>query len=710
MPLRHIVTILIFMLGGFVYYNWTVITPPDTLPALTMTLTGEVRSFPSGDSEKTSFYIKTKESNIYLRRIKVSAYFNAAVQPGDEIKIRGVLKVPPPPSNPGEFNYPAYLARKHVFYIAAVKNSTDLNIIKNQAGWKKWITTSREKGEKVFDDVLPAHESAVLNGMLLGKIDEIDPEQNIDFQTTGIFHVFSVSGLHVGFLLILNGWILSLLKTSKRSKLISGLLLLILYGSLVGWPVSLQRAAIMGSLGLLAYYSGRRNDMLNAIALAGIIILAINPAALLDISFQLSFAATFGLIYIFPLIRSHLTSNRYWDILLVPVCAEIAIIPLIVCYFNLFSPVSIITNILSAYITGGIVILGFLGFLTAQLLPGLAFIFLIPAGALIEILLALIDTLKNLPGSFHWTVSQIVVMVLFYLVLGMGLWALKNRNYKWAGGACATLILIIASFYLPADWNSRGLMKVVFLDVGQGDSTLIKTPQGKFILIDGGGSAFYDVGTLKVLPYLHRCGINNLFMAINTHPDVDHLKGLERVVATTPVGHVAVPASLYQVSEYDHMKRLANKVIPLSAGQTIELEKNCRIKVLLPDKKTYELNNFNNQSLLLELIYGDFRLLLTGDIEKEAIDNVITSRQLDPVTVVKVPHHGSRNSLAEPFYDITHPAYAVISVGRNNSFGHPHLEVTNMLKSEDINVLRTDQDGAIIMTTDGQELKVETTL
>jgi competence protein ComEC len=335
---------------------------------------------------------------------------------------------------------------------------------------------------------------------------------------------------------------------------------------------------------------------------------------------------------------------------------------------------------------------------------------LIPAGALIEIMLAMVDLLKNIPGAYHWTGAREITMVLYYAALAAGLWGIGTNRCRAATAAGAGLALIMVSFYIPPGWNSHGQMKVVFIDVGQGDSILIKTPGGKFILIDGGGNQFYDVGRLKLLPYLHRCGINKLLMVVNTHPDIDHLGGLEPVLASTSVKYLAVPAGLDQAPEYSRLKKSkAEKFVPLKAGQIIKLEDNCFIKVLLPVNQTYALNNFNNQSLVLLLEYGQFRLLLTGDIETEAINHLLVSPP-GPCTVVKIPHHGSRNSLSEPLYDITRPVYAVITAGRNNSFGHPHIEVTNTLESKGINILRTDRNGAITMTTDGQHLKVQNTL
>lgn len=702
--------VLFFTLTGLMYYNWTAVKPVEHLPTLNMAITGKVCSLPAHDGDSTVFYLRTEQDNPYLTRLRVKTYFRASLKPGDMVQVRGIMKPPLPPSNPGEFDYPSYLARRQVHYLMSVKTESEFARLKEQQGWQKWVASCREKGQEVFAQVLPAQEAAILNGMLLGQIEEIDPDRNLDFQKTGIFHVFSVSGLHVGFLLLLNGWIMSLLKTKARTRFVSGIILLLFYGFLTGWPVSLQRAAIMGGMGLLAYYSGRHNSMLNALALAGVVILALNPAALLDISFQLSFGATFGLVYIFPLLRERLKTSRVADIILLPLCAEIMIIPLIAYYFNLFSPVSLVANILSAYVTGGIVIAGFIGFLMAQF-SLLAAIFLYLAGALIELLLLLVDFLKNIPGAYHWSGPGLGTAMAYYLVLVICLGALVKGKRRIVQGGIAVIGLIIASFYLPAGLDSYGQMEVVFLDVGQGDSILLKTPRGKFILVDGGGSSFYDVGSLKVMPYLHRRGINELYMIINTHPDIDHLQGLETVAAHTRVRHIAVPASLMDAPEYARLKdRSRHKLVPLTAGQTIAFADGSHIRVLLPDHTRYMVDSYNNQSIVLETQYGGFKLLLTGDIDEEALNHLITHAKYTPVTVVKVPHHGSKNSAVEALYDSLQPKYAVISAGRNNSFGHPHAVVLDMLDRKGIDVLRTDRDGAIIMKTDGHKLKVECTL
>ncbi|MDD2587141.1 MAG: ComEC/Rec2 family competence protein, partial [Syntrophomonadaceae bacterium] len=257
---------------------------------------------------------------------------------------------------------------------------------------------------------------------------------------------------------------------------------------------------------------------------------------------------------------------------------------------------------------------------------------------------------------------------------------------------------------------NRGVLEVVFIDVGQGDSTLLKTPGGKFLLIDGGGSDFYDVGTRKLLPYLHHRGIRELFMVINTHPDTDHLQGLEKVVAELPVKCISLPASLVGADEYSNLKQAAQgrniPLVPLQSGHELNIEKGLEMRVIYPDADKYAGRDYNEQSLVLDTRMGNFSILLTGDATTESLQKILNSRTVKPVTIVKVPHHGSKGSLLPEFYEKANPLYAVISSGKNNPFGHPHQSVLDMLEQNQIKILRTDLQGAITVETDGKGLKV----
>lgn len=714
---RQIIFYLFILLAGIIYADISINDMPQSLPVRQAAgQTGIVLDFPMVEGEKSTFMLKTGNASAWEKKIRVVCYFKTDISRGDRICVKGIMKAPQPPGNPGEFNYPLYLAHQGIYYNLAVKKPGDLQLISREQGILKWVDAFRARGGKAARQSLPEQEAAILLGMLLGSREGIDENQYDAFQKTGIIHLFSVSGLHVGFLLLLVTWITNLLGLSKRSKFLSGVLILIIYGTMVAWPVCVLRSIIMGAIGLLAYYSGRTNSLLNAMAIAGIISLLINPASLFTISFQLTFLAAWGVVYIFPVLRS-LPARKHWlwDLLLLPAAAELSVLPMIAYYFNIFTPASILTNILVAWLSGAAVILGFAAFFLAAFIPWLAALMLYPAGLMIELILWIVSWMQLLPGAYIWVKTPPVwSMLAYFSALIIFLQAVQHHSFrKYSQPAAAVIVLFFMLILIPAGFYNRGELEMHFIDVGQGDAILLKTPQGKFVLIDGGGSSFYDVGKNTLLPYLHRRGIRTLALAVNTHPDVDHLQGLLTLAANMPVKAFGLPADLAGSPDYNALGNITQSrwipVLPLAAGQEIRLEKGLMIKVLQPAGHQYAKMNNNNQSVVLQVSYGSFSALLTGDIETEAMQSLLADRRLATTVIVKVPHHGSKGSMVKEFYRQVQPRLAVISVGRNNLYGHPWPGTLTMLQEEHIQTLRTDQAGAVIVRSDGQKIWVEPT-
>lgn len=212
-----------------------------------------------------------------------------------------------------------------------------------------------------------------------------------------------------------------------------------------------------------------------------------------------------------------------------------------------------------------------------------------------------------------------------------------------------------------------------------------------------------------MLPYLHHRGIRQLDMIINTHPDIDHFQGLEVVAEQMPVRYLGLPASIINCPEYAQIKNTAQtqktEVISLRAGQTINLEEGLEIKVLYPQMEAYDGDQYNQESVVLQVKYHDFAALLSGDIPTAVMPAVAQAADT-PNVLVKVPHHGSKGSISEEFYRRLQPRYAVISVAANNPFGHPAPEVLKMLEEEGIGIWRTDQVGAVVVRSDGREFTV----
>jgi len=712
----QILLITTVIVAGTTYYNFFTLDVPIELPTVKAAeYTGKVKDFPAFDGQKTSFILQTKETSPYEKKIRVVCLFKSDVGRGDLIKLQGDLKPPRKPGNPGEFDYPAYLNQQGIYYNLTVKKSSELSLINSESGVLKWVDLFRYRAEQLTQQVLPAQESSVLLGMLLGGREGMEEEQYTDFQKTGIVHLFSVGGLHVGFLLVLVAWLTSLARVSRRGKIIAGIAVLLVYGTMVAWPSPVIRAVSMGILGLVAYYSGRENSMLNALAISGVVILLINPASLVNLSFQLTILATWGLVYLFPFLRDRFPYKGWaWDMVLIPICAELAVLPLVAYHFNLLSPISILTNILITYLSGGAVILGFIAFFLASIVPSLAALFLYPAGLFIEVILFIVRWAKLVPGAFIWVATPAIGMViLYYAALSIGILSFRKNSYRrYFVPAIALILIFIVSLLVPARYYDRGVLEIVFIDVGQGDAVLLKSPRGKFVLVDGGGSQLYDVGSKTVLPYLHRRGIRYLDMVVNTHPDIDHLKGLESVVGEIQAAYLGLPESIINCKEYQKLKGFAADksipIVPLRTGQLINLEEDIEIKVLHPDCKSYSGNQFNQESVVLQVEYGDFSAILSGDIPAEVMPEVLNEAEI-PTILVKVPHHGSKGSLCPGFYQKLRPRYAVISVAENNPFGHPHQSVLDVLAREGIKVLRTDQDGAVVVRSDGAEFTISGT-
>lgn len=693
------------LITGVLLSNLSWLEIPASLPAdENFTIEGKVIDYPEYAEGRGRFVLKTEHSNRYLRKIQVFLDFDSSLQRGDLIALKGSLKPPNPPGNPGQFNYPAYLQHEDIFYTLTAK---DIKVLKSARGINQVINSFRKKGIQVINNALPSQEAAILLGMLLGKKDAIDDIQYSDFQKTGIVHIFAVSGLHVGFLLLFCGVVTSLLNMSRRNKLLFCLLIIGLYGTLVGWPLSVIRASIMATVGLIAYYVGRENQMLNSLGLAGIIILLVDPQALFKISFQLSFLATFGLVFIFPILRQPFENKRIlWDLILIPISAQLAVLPLVAYHFNLFTPAALISNIFITYTAGASVILGFMALILAPVLPALSAPVLYPAGFFIEIIIKLTAIIQNIPFSYLWVATpKIPEIIIYYCGLILMLNSIKGlikREYVFAG--FIMVLAFITVLCLPASLYHRGTMEIVFIDVGQGDSTLIKTPQGKFILIDGGGSQFYDVASTRLMPYLHHRGIREIYIVINTHPDTDHLAGLEKTAEELKVVHIGLPQTVSSVQDYNLLKELGarqnSNIVKLYQGQSINIENGFTIKVLHPKNGEAKGSDYNQESLVLVIGNQEWSILLTGDLHAEQLEKLVEEKLLTTVNIVKVPHHGSRFSLSENFYHQISPEWAVICVG-NNNFGHPHNEVIKALEAQNIKLLRTDEQGNIYFDSNG---------
>ncbi|GAB6180044.1 DNA internalization-related competence protein ComEC/Rec2 [Desulfotomaculum defluvii] len=652
---------------------------------------------------------------------------------GDILKCTGYLSVPELPGNPGAFDYHAWLTGQGIAAILTVQRTEDVKVLGREGSEIVKIALDlRSYLENIYDQSLSQDKAAILKGLIFGTRGDIPPEIALAFNETGLVHILSVSGYHVG---LVAGMILVLLRlfhVPVRYIAPVTIPLLLFYAVMTGLGPAVLRSTLMAILLLLAHHLGRQRDWPTTLAVTAGIILVINPLNLFDIGFQLSFAATWGLLYITPVLNNllHQIPKVILLLITIPLAAQLATLPLVILYFNLVSPVSILANLLTVHLVGIIMLMGALALLVGILYLPLGCFLNIGTGVLINLFIHLVQFCHSLPGaSFYLATPPLWLIFLYYLTLifmfhilqypkdrGRLIQILPKGKYRIV--TLVPTLLLILWLFMP---TSKPL-QLHFIDVGQGDSTLLITPGHRVVLIDTGGwrdelLTGRGAGTNVVLPYLHRLGINQLDALILTHPHADHVAGARTIVEVMPVTMVVIsPYGLERDDDVDKgyhelLQEIRNRHIPIYAvkkGDQLRIDSQVTMQCLSPENIIKGTNSdANNNSLVFLLNYLERTALLTGDIEVEAEQRLLEKQQLVNPEILKVPHHGS-SYFYKNFFDSMSPQAAIISVGAGNRFNHPSPRTLAALREVNSKIYRTDQHGAVIFTTNGSKWLVQT--
>lgn len=572
----------------------------------------------------------------------------------------------------------------------------------------------RARWEQVAERLFAEPEASLLNGVVLGSRGRMPPETVEHFRRSGTSHVIVVSGSNVA---VVAALMLAAARPLGRrgARLLAGGLVLG-YCLLVGLEPPVVRAGLMAGLYLLAQELGRPAEAVRALLTSGLLMLVWRPGTLWEVSFQLSFAATLGLILAARPLQKRLGrwgDNVLGETLAMTTAAQVFTAPVLLAHFHSFSLVSLPANLLIVPLQPLTLVLG------AALL-GLALIHeplaLAASWLLWPILHGTIEVVTRL-GSLPWAAVEMTpglargLSVAVLLTLGaiagrprLG-WpeapAMRRTVPALLGGAA----LLVLTLVLPEiGKRPDGLLHVWFIDVGQGDGILMRLPAGQFVLLDGGpdeGLAVQEVG--RRLPLWQR----RLDAAFISHPDEDHLIGslgalrsFPAALALAPAGSLTDPAGQAWA---EVAKRAGAEVMEVTAPFWL-LAGPVEMEVLHPSKA----GTGNLSSLVLLLSMGAITFLLPGDAEGEDVSALLASGRLPPVTVLAVPHHGSQDRRVDQLLAAVRPAAAVISVGQDNRHGHPHPSVLQALQSRNIPVFRTDEGGTVEWITDGRDLWVRT--
>ncbi len=653
---------------------------------------------------------------------------------GDAVVATGKLRLLNSYQNPGQPDRRAALAAQGVdarlsLAPGTFKVARHVRVESMLARLERW----RDKLRDTMLQAMPNQDAALIMGMLFGGYDGIERQTVREFAATGIVHILSVSGAHIALLASVVFWLTGRLGLNDRWSSLIAALAMFGYGFLSGFSAPVIRSVVMGLICMAALALGRRASAKRALALAVLGMLVVEPRNLFDISFQLSIGCTAGLLYFQPLLLNWLRVVLHESIaqaLAATLAAQLAVIPFIAWYFGTFPLISLVANLLVAPLLEAVIVLGLFAAVLAGGVAPLAQIMFVGISLLLGLGVELNRFLCRLPGgTLLLPAFNIVGSTVYYIVVlwscGLGAkWGLGPATF-WRGvcrrpylSAGLGLLLLIAMSW----FNLRpGPLQVHFIDVGQGDATLIITPNRRAVLVDTGGALGaqndFDVGERVVAPYLRHYGVSQIDWLILTHNHQDHAGGAAAVAAfigvrqamvrledplPTAILHLQQAMQFRNLRTPDGLAEIQLDGIRFQLLQVGELSENPA-----DHTKTASASE-NGQSTIVQVEYGRHSFLLTGDLEGESEKKLMQEALLQS-TVLKVGHHGGRKSTQAVFLNRVAPQYAVISVGADNRFGHPAPETVRRLTEQPVLLLRTDRDGAVVFRSDGKTLSFQRT-
>ena len=653
---------------------------------------------------------------------------------GDLLLIEGSPETPPQLE---DFDYETYLARKGIYSSIYYPKIT---VLDTGTGIKpmEWIYSFRNNMARVIDQTIPEPHASLTKGILLGMRSTIPSSTRDEFSYTGTAHLLAISGLH---LTIIAGILVSLgIRIFGRKGYVyvwMTIAAIWLYAVLTGMNPPVLRSVQMISLFLAAELFGRQRSSIIALFFAAALMSAFNPHLLWNPSFQLSFTAMVGLVFIFPLLQSlsrKATISRSGengilsgittaiaDSFGVSFSAIAAVWPLIAYYFGTISPVAPVATFFTLPALPGVIVTGFLTGVTGLIFLPAAQVIAWTGWIFTSYVLLVVKVFTFIPAIENQSI-EILPIIIYYAVLILIIRFIYRRNpnseitvpaagvislipKKWIVSPLLVLSVftLVFAFSMPDE-----KLHVCFLDVGQGDAILV-SKGSRQILVDGGpGPQAITTALGKEMPFWDR----SIDLVVLTHPDADHITGLIEVLRRYEVKQVLYPdMDIYSGLHAEFLEFIKEKDITTvlaEAGQRITLSEGICLDVLNPFPGV-QYSDMDNNSVVLRLGSGSISYLLTGDIMKEAEYNLLLRRAVKGTTVLKLAHHGSASSTTDEFLTVVNPQIAIVSAGLDNRYGHPDEEVLERLETKgNISIFNTIIHGTIEFISDGINVRIKT--
>jgi competence protein ComEC len=705
--------------------------PDSVYVAKNLSAYGVVESIDLPGGEGFSFLLRTDSISIKstLRthiNLLCKLYDTSSVKilnelrPGNIIKITGTYKKGREERNPGEFNYNKYLHLKNISGTVFVYESNDITILDNRTNFfKNAVFSVRKTLNHIIGGLHTKETTALLKGLLLADRNDISFDTKTQFINAGVVHILAVSGLHVGFIALIFYALLGRLNIYLRSVLtITGILLFMF---ITGVPASVFRASVMAVVIIIAFLSNRKANIYNSLAIAALLILSVNPSEFFSPGFRLSFSAVLSIAYFYPIIRRAILKAGIRNIALknillfcaVSVSAQIGTLPFTLNYFGKFSLVAILANLVVIPLVG--VIIG-TAIVTVSLFPlsiWAASVYASANNLFSHFLFVIVRFAGNLKYAFIdiRNYSSTDALIFYIFVLG-GIFLIRYLSSVRAKVIFILLIGANIGLYSTLD-NSELLaenkLNIYMIDVGQGDSFLIKFPDNETALIDAGeATPFFDNGERTILPLLNKLGINKIDYGFVSHIDADHYSGFVSLIQRDKIKKIYKPP-LDSESEKDlrFEKFLGVKGIPTEYYSKKEIKIGNALIFILNDS-LYESDpslTSNGRSGIFKIDYGNTSFLFTGDLETKGEMYYLNKYgNFLNINVLKVGHHGSKSGSSQRFISITSPEISLVSCGIKNKYGHPAEEVIDRLSRSNSLIYRTDNQGGVLLWSGGYKV------
>jgi competence protein ComEC len=635
---------------------------------------------------------------------------------GSWIRVETVLEEPQSYRNPGSFDQRNFLAGQGIYLTGFLRYTEFLQVlapcprfhpIAILHAFRQYLLgvlgsrvgvyfPSTFESWGINKNFMPALSRAIL----LGDRSGIEDELELDFKRSGLYHLIAISGGHMVVIAAIFYFIFKKMRLGYRWVNVASGLAICLYAFLAGGGPTVNRAALVVVLFFIGKALDRPVDLLNILGASAILLFLQNPRNLFDISFQLTYAATLGIVLLSPAIMkffSFIPYKKFGQINAVSLGAQLGTAPFSAVNFNImggwaFLPYLPVIPLMSA-------VLGFgLAGLFAAPWPALSTLLLTVHGTLLALLSKIAQMTGSWPGVCLRMITPDTAEIVLYLAFLAALMIFpKKPKMKWS--AVISLILLMGWHFGMRPLLRSDELEAHFLDVGNADCTLLRMPSGECILVDSGGAfdSTFDIGRWVVVRTLRSLGVDRIKIAVITHPHPDHQLGMFAVLDELHVGEIWAPDREFGDEDHRRIMELADqKRVPV------------RSMDLNPILEKLPVGT-NNRSLVLAVEYGNFRMLLPGDAEKEAEAFLLDYGDRLRSIVMKAPHHGSKTSSTKDFLNRVRPDFIFIPCGYHNQFGHPHRSTVDRMAGlpEKPVIFRADEDGMVSVRTNGRNVRIE---